>query len=401
MAGASQIIRCSRTVRSAAGSLAPPSEPIFAKHAPEIFRHDLSVMPLNGKEPSVSGFNRWKAGPTEATVRQWAQRFADANIGIHALSSVLAILDGDDAETYSQIRECVPDTPLRTRTRRGRHSYYRLSRSLRPRDFRQIGINADLKGPAANDYVVAPPSAHPDELDFHYALDDGCDWAARYDLPSLTNADIDNLIEHIAGSHEQAERIRRELLGDHRRSRMSGPITEGERANTLNDRLCREVAHCDDFAALLDCAFTINGDCDAALGEKEVVRIAGRVWEDYQAGNLQQWRGRAGRAQTTLSEINELSVRGSSGAYGHMLLAVLKIYHMARVRRGELFAICAEAMAGAQVILGWNRDNYRTATRALIDAGAIRFVKKGKVMGMKRDGNLYTFGPLVMDPLCS
>ncbi len=407
MTFASQVKRASTTKQNTAGSIPSGNEEIhplslwageriFADNGLTISKHDLSVMPLIGKVPAISGFNRWRAGPTEQTVRKWAERYPDLNIGIHTRSSVLAILDGDDAATFARIMECVGDTPLRTLTRRGGHSYFRLSRDSKTRNLRQFGINGDLKGPAQNDYVVAPPSAHPEDREFRYALDKGCDWTARYHLPTLTNAAIDNLVEHLAGSHQKADRIRQEFSGARRRSRMNGPIPEGERANTLKDRLCREVAHCDDFRSLLDCAYTINDDCVSSLGENEIIRVAGRIWSDYQDGKLGHWRGRAGRAQTTLSEIHAFSVHGSTGAFGHMLLEVLKINHMARVQRGGLFAIYAEGMAQAQVIPGWNRDNYRRATKALVETGAIRFVKWGKIDNMKSDGKLYTFGPLVL-----
>lgn len=374
---------------------------IFADNAINLSEHDLSVMPLNGKVPAISGFDRWKSGPTDAGLRNLTARFPDANIGIHTRSSVLAILDGDDAATFSQIRECVADTPLRTRTRRGGHLYFRLSRDLRPRNLRQIGINADLKGPAVNDYVVAPPSAHPDDMEFRYALDDGCDWAARYDLPILTSAAIDYLIEHFVGSHEKADQFRCENLKPGKRSTMSGPLSVGERALALNDRLCREAAHCDDFDSLLDCAYTINEACDVSLPEAEIISVAGRVWGDCQSGKLEQWTGRSGRSQTTRREVFDLAGIGVMGLYGLALLDILKIDHMARVRRGASFFLNAEGMAKSEVIPGWDRNAYRRATKALLDSEAIKFVGWGRPEGAKRAMKLYTFGPSVLGQICA
>jgi hypothetical protein len=78
-----------------------------------------------------------------------------------------------------------------------------------------------------------------------------------------------------------------------------------------------------------------------------------------------------------------------------MLLSVLLFNHGARTRRGEDFAITAEAMQRAEVVKGWGIKRYRGATEVLMEDGLILRSYKG---GARRgDAHRYVFGPGLMD----
>ena len=53
---------------------------VFADNALLLRRAGFAVLPSSGKEPLVSGFNRWRSGPTESTVGKWAGANPGADI---------------------------------------------------------------------------------------------------------------------------------------------------------------------------------------------------------------------------------------------------------------------------------------------------------------------------------
>lgn len=120
---------------------------------------DWHVVPVKagGKRPLISGW------PTNASadpkrVEKWWEKWPDANIGVVAALSGLAIvdIDGDDGEEELQRAlgdRKLPPTP-EALTARGRHLYFRDPGGLT----KSAHNGLDLQVGAA--YVIAPPSVH-------------------------------------------------------------------------------------------------------------------------------------------------------------------------------------------------------------------------------------------------
>lgn len=72
----------------------------------------------------------------------------------------LAVVDGDSEAALEWMRTSLPPTPLRVRTRRGEHWYYRCTGPVRPRNFRHAVPPLDMEVLGDGRQVVAPPSVH-------------------------------------------------------------------------------------------------------------------------------------------------------------------------------------------------------------------------------------------------
>lgn len=103
------------------------------------------------------------------------------------------------------------------------------------------------------------------------------------------------------------------------------------------------------------------------------------MWRDAQAGRIERWVRGSGIARLTRQEIRDLAQRSRRhGSDAAVLLGQLRIEHSARCRRGETFAISADAMALAQVVPGWTRERYRSARDVLIATGLIELVARSR-----------------------
>ncbi len=132
----------------------------------EYLQAGFLVLPLNGKEPHArlirsthndpSTKHLVEQGVTEDHVRRW---FSDPSVNVGVFcgeeSGGLVVVDLDEPE-ISPPGFDLPPTPT-VQTSRGHHFYYRSAAPVRPRKGR--GWDLQAKGPQ---YVVAPPSVHPD-----------------------------------------------------------------------------------------------------------------------------------------------------------------------------------------------------------------------------------------------
>ena len=329
----------------------------FAKSAEMLWRAGLMPIPLtgegDGKPPKVRGFNQWKHRPRIETLRRWSDRWPSANIGIVTGKEVVVVdLDSDNPMLVSQMVERFGPTPLQVRTPSGGyHLYYRASgeecTTLRPAQF------VDIKG--LGGYVAAPPSVRPSDefAGRHYELIMGS-WEDLSRLPVLRPGSLPKTLT----AATELTRLR--------------VIEEGRRNPTLFRLLLRNAPHCDDFDAIRDVAFTINGDCVPPLPDAEVLKTARSAWR-YEVED-RNWVGRTGRVYLTADEIAKLITypRGSDMA---LLLLTLRRAHWDH----EVFAVSPKAMAAAGVIPGWRRspDRYRRALALLIESGFLHLQYRG------------------------
>lgn len=169
---------------------------------------------------------------------------------------------------------------------------------------------------------------------------------------------------------------------------MSGPVQEGKRWTTLNDRLVRVATFCDDFDALLDIAHSHNKKFEPPLEEREVVQCATTVWKDCKDGKIERWLNRSATVTVTANQICAFLEAGGTGD-AWLLWQFLQTQHAARVKRGETFSfVCAKA-AEAQCLPGWTEGKYRRHFEHLREIGFVQTVRGRTFKDGKFPPNLY------------
>jgi hypothetical protein len=356
------------------------AQPIFAHAAPELCRYGFAVLPAHGKQPTRSGFAKWKHPPGLRAVLEWGKQDPTANIVyIPELCRTkrggdgIIVVDGDDEKACGKILERFGYTPGKVRTRRGRHFLYRSTGGSlgSVQSLKRYGLNADVKH--GRSIVVAPPSLHASGTVYTW---EGCDPTVISDLPVLDAGALQRLIDKGSG---------RETAPD-----LSGGLRQGSRGLGLNDFLCKHAWAVDSRDELFDLARMFNQDYPTPLGDEEVVRRSNTVWNDRQAGTLERWVGREAKARVGKDELKHLCSFGSHGGDAVALLLLLRGDHTARVRRGETFAISCKAMAKAKS-LDWSVRRFSAARDVLLAAGYIKVVSSGRNSRTGHTSTKYTF----------
>ncbi|MCP4545110.1 MAG: bifunctional DNA primase/polymerase [bacterium] len=126
----------------------------------EYARAGWSVLPVRkrGKEPLTH--HGFKDATTDAeTIRQWAEKWPGANIGL-AVPPGFLVLDIDSADALNRLRAEDLHLPATSRatTGRGQHFWYATG-DVEVRNRVSIFPGVDVRAPGG--YVVAPPSQHP------------------------------------------------------------------------------------------------------------------------------------------------------------------------------------------------------------------------------------------------
>ena len=326
------------------------SEGPFGRTAFDLCAVGLSPTPTSGadgKKPLLRGYNKIRITP--ANVAKFQKKFGAANVALVTGLSEINVLDIDDPDLLPQMRRRFGDSPLIVKTagRGGYQIYYRSNKHVRLTDLRYTeGLPVEIK--AAGSIVIAPPSQNP-KTGRNYEFVEG-DFSVETlrQLPKMH-------VQAIYGTTSAAQ---------HRR------ICEGHRNNWLFSTCMREAIHCDTFAALLDVARTRNDECEPALDDAEVVKVATSAWNYTVKGT--NFTGGKGAVILSRHEIEEVCRLFP----GHPLALALRLRleHAARVARGETFAISTRDMERANSIPDWSRNNYRTAIWRAIEAGLIKRV---------------------------
>jgi hypothetical protein len=343
----------------------PPSSDVpkgaFAETALGLRALGLHVIPLDDKEPLISGFTTM-AMPSADTVARWVDRFPGANIGIvGGRHSKLTLVDIDSfaAEVLLAAQKRFGDTLLKVRTPAGGWHQYFAWTDEGCCNLRSEGLPIDIKGEGG--YVVAPPSLR--RLGVHagrrYKLVRGS-WDDLSRLPTLKPGALPGRIT----APTQPARLRPDAAVPPPLRR----VREGTRNDTLFRRLLCEEPHCDTLADLIDVADTINADFEPPLPAPEATAVARKVWENYGQAN-RNWVGREGRAGITDAEITAIAPHSDAV----VLLAKFRLRHWA----SPFFFASPKMMAQAQVVPGWAHQRCRTALTHLVDLGFLRIVHTG------------------------
>ena len=146
------------------GCAHPAHAPAGASHAQEQCTCGDPKCKSQGKHPrTANGVHDATTDP--AIIRDWWQRWPDANVGI-ALPENAVVLDVDGGEGQASLSgEHIPLTVCAL-TARGFHYYFRLPKGA----VRNVtGLRPGLDVKTAGGYVVAPPSRHASGLQYEWA----------------------------------------------------------------------------------------------------------------------------------------------------------------------------------------------------------------------------------------
>ena len=169
------------------GTEGQPSEP-FRMQAETYIDMGLSVIPVDGKKPSVKWDYLQKIQPTNAQIKKWIKNHPEKNIGIiTGKLSNITVVDCDDPEkSVFELYELYGETPVVIRTPSGGcHLYYRFNGES---NSKLKKLKGDIK--ADGGLVVAPPSYNPKtgEL-YHFIEGDLTDFS---NLPTMKPQDEDD-----------------------------------------------------------------------------------------------------------------------------------------------------------------------------------------------------------------
>lgn len=138
-----------------------------------------SVIPLRVKEkkPAIASWMQYQTERAdEATIREWWNKYPDANVGLVTGSiSGFIVLDVDGPEGRSSLEKItarfgvLPATP-ESMTGKGSHYLFRHPGGDL-RNFAKRGVNLDFRGDGG--YIVAPPSIHPNGETYRWEQDPG------------------------------------------------------------------------------------------------------------------------------------------------------------------------------------------------------------------------------------
>jgi hypothetical protein len=139
----------------------------FASAAAELARRGLTPIPVGGeggKKPLVKWPHR-RLAPDSPAIKRWAEKFANANVGILTKPSGVTIIDVDVPGLLSNMEERFGATPLVTRTPSGGgHLWYLAqgegSRNLRHSEGLPVDVKAGGSGPRGA-LSLSPPQSGP------------------------------------------------------------------------------------------------------------------------------------------------------------------------------------------------------------------------------------------------
>lgn len=354
---------------------APANAGPFCREALNTWQYSLAVLPCggaDGKRPLV----KWRTVTCSQSERQIKTLLArpalkSANLGIITGASGLTVIDCDTPGKRLELEALFGETPLVIGTPRGGLHLYYKSNGEHSGPLEIDGMKIDVKG--LGGFIVAPPSSRtmPDGAVRGYIFVEG-GWAWVEALPEIKPGALPaKFYSHAASATTQAS--------------VRTPV--GERNTTLFNALRGIARDTETQADLLQKAMKINAGFSEPLQVREVEATVGSVWGYKMNGTLV-----AASAPALLIPLPAQSqlCKTKDGADAFMLLSVLLVSHGARARRGENFAIAAEAMMEAEKIKGWGVKRYRGAIQILMTTGLIERTHKGGAR--PGDTHVYSFG---------
>lgn len=162
---------------------------IFADYGPKYFEAGYNVIPVNGKAPISSNFQRWsKQRMTDAEFEELASKHGDCNIGLVCGFDNIVCLDPDFTGDQSDflLKAALEFLPPIVSGKKGKKNYSIFYRSSVPAFKILEGKQAIFELLNVGNMTVLPPSIHPDTFNkYEWIASPLTDITAK-DLPELT-----------------------------------------------------------------------------------------------------------------------------------------------------------------------------------------------------------------------
>jgi hypothetical protein len=342
----------------------------FSTLAAPLLRKGYSPIPVRGKQPAISEWQRHCLNPpADLILKKWTLQFSGHNVG--AACGYLVALDIDDeteegAEAL-QLRafQAFGETPLiRVGREPRRVLLYRAPepfRSIKEKEAQVLALGTQVvlfgKHPTAGRSYTWLGATPLDVLlrDLPPIGEAGArDWLGRGPpKPQAIKApDVESgtaVVVPPAGREGVREGSRNDFI-------FAEALAQAPGAASLNDLLIR--------------LFGINDAlCHPPLAAEEIRRTAQSVWGYRQAGRLFQ-RGGEAHAVIDAAEFERLADEPTT----IVLLILLRLSH--GVRPGP-FVIVKEAMSHAKLIANWSGKVYAHARDVLLGRGFLELMRKG------------------------
>ena len=211
-----------------------------------------SVIPTKGKVPLIKFSHLRGHRTTPEQVKSWWQQFKPCNFAIlTGIEHGLVVVDADSDDAIEFCYSVLHETPMRVRTRRGMHLFFRHPgfkvSSRRVLDDPPIDVKAD------GGLVTAPGSTH--ETGFVYRLDDGADILPVINLPIYQKSWFPEKIIPIPVPRPRMD------VGQHDRAQRYLDRIQGAGSGARNSQTYKAaVAMANDFALDQDTTLAIMAD---------------------------------------------------------------------------------------------------------------------------------------------
>jgi Bifunctional DNA primase/polymerase, N-terminal/Primase C terminal 1 (PriCT-1) len=348
----------------------PDQARYFADYAEPLLRQGYSPLPVNGKRPTIKGWqNHCLNPPAQKIVKKWASQFPAHNIGV-ACGHLVALDIDDEVEDRAlalQTRafQKLSETPLIRIGRAPRRVLlYRAPEpfaSIKEKEAQVLGLGTQVVLFGLHPTIERPYTwlgATPLDVplnDLPPISEAGArDWLGRRSLK----------IRPIKAPHIEPETAT--LIAP---AGQDG-VQEGSRNVFIFAEGLEQAASAASLNDLLTRLLRINDAlCRPPLAAEEIRRAAQSVWGYRQAGHLFQ---RGGEAHAVIDAAEFERLRDEPGAI--VLLILLRLSHAAR---SEPFAIVKEAMSRAKLIANWSGKVYAHARDVLLDRGFLELRREG------------------------
>ncbi|WP_394892222.1 bifunctional DNA primase/polymerase [Mesorhizobium sp. AaZ16] len=334
---------------------------VLTSEISRLYSAGFSLLPLggpDGKKPIVQ-----YRGRKRLTLSLLVDRMANAGsrtFGIRLKGLLVVDVDTDTPEAREYVERRFGASPVRVRTGRGFHLYFRFSGS-KPKQIRLPGIAIDFKS-GENEFVVGPESKRPDEIVY---LSEGR-LLSPESLPWF-----DDLDECSASEPEPAKR--------------NGRYPQGVR-HTMLKRCAHQFAR--GAASFADLLTNLRAFRDSEIERPEdfsdtrLESLALWFWNKREEGNL--WGGTNSAVQIHRSIIDELARRGDGVAF--LLYGIVCSAH--GHKPDAQFAIVPDGLRASGRLNAGRRQIY-AAIDLLVELSLLhRHVR----MSGRRNHNLYRFG---------
>lgn len=212
--------------------------------------------------------------PTEEQIREWWTRWPYANIGVVTTGFVVVDSDTPEAEAWLA-GGGINSTPLRTRTARGYHRWYRPGNGL---SFHNAASANGIDIRATGGYVVAPGSTYADGTQAQWVVEEGWDLQDFHQLPELTAEDL-GAIQRFGGNWSPTN-----PEGDPRGAVIAdlgavhvphdgGPVLPGGRNNALASLVGQWISARMSLAEISQRALLWNRQNPKPLADAEVISV--------------------------------------------------------------------------------------------------------------------------------